>query len=636
MFNPTKGSARERLDSDEVARLQSTGTLVTDDQRRRPLYFDGRFLAARDLVREQNYFLARQSTLGRAGGMGVVHGLMVTPGESATAIQIASGHGITPLGEIVVLPEPLSLNLADIPETQRLDAAFGLSQIPRSPARNRSGLFVVALRPVEFTANPIASYPTSITGTRSVHDGEIIEGVAVTLIPYADGSARTELEARRAYVAREVFVERRKHRLPTEALPLAMVALNRGVVEWVDPFMVRREVGAEHGDVLGLDFAPRASREAYLLQYNHHLNQVLHGLAGRQRRFPASDHFLALPPAGRMPAEAIDPQDFTQIYFPAEVDAELSIVPEDELAALVEESLLLPPIDLTLSGEELESTSVLVLIPVPREWMRQVSSTVVSFKRLMPKAAPGILANRRPIEALEKIRLPTVGVARSSAGLEVITGGLERLSTGIRITRPESLIDAAWRQVLTGADTLWYVRRRNLAYKAEVVGTEVRVLGDDFAKEKELVEILKTYGVYKRYHYLKRRGSAQADAEMVSLLASDRVAPSKTLMEGAIVEFENLKRVDLVSVLPVVERFSGLEFGEGVLRLEEANPALATSTVARNLAQTGAVPELDRLGRVVDEKALPDIAKKIEKSARAGVPKETAALIKELLEDIGK
>src|SRR5215218_6561845 len=62
---------------ERLRRLQESNTLVVDDRRRRPLYFDGRFLAARDLTREQAYFLTRQADLGRAGGAGVVHGLEV-------------------------------------------------------------------------------------------------------------------------------------------------------------------------------------------------------------------------------------------------------------------------------------------------------------------------------------------------------------------------------------------------------------------------------------------------------------------------------------------------------------------------------------------------------------------------------
>jgi hypothetical protein len=190
-----------------------------------------------------------------AGG-GVIHGLSVSGGGTATSIQIERGHGLTSAGEVLVLDETIAVELTDITEMQRLDAAFGISQIPSEPARNRSGLFIVALRPVEFTANPIASYPTTITGSRSVEDGDIVEAVAVTLVPYLDQSSNIDFLSRRALVAREIFVGRATRGIPSATLPLAMIALDRGVVRWIDQFMVRREVGAEHSNTIGLALHP--------------------------------------------------------------------------------------------------------------------------------------------------------------------------------------------------------------------------------------------------------------------------------------------------------------------------------------------------------------------------------------------
>ena len=59
----TGGSTRSRLKADQVRDLTASGALVLDSRRRRPLYFDGRFLAARDLAREQDYFLDRKSVV---------------------------------------------------------------------------------------------------------------------------------------------------------------------------------------------------------------------------------------------------------------------------------------------------------------------------------------------------------------------------------------------------------------------------------------------------------------------------------------------------------------------------------------------------------------------------------------------
>ena len=52
-MNLVKGSNRERIAPEDVAALRLAGTLVQDARRERPRWFDGRFLAARDLIREQ-------------------------------------------------------------------------------------------------------------------------------------------------------------------------------------------------------------------------------------------------------------------------------------------------------------------------------------------------------------------------------------------------------------------------------------------------------------------------------------------------------------------------------------------------------------------------------------------------------
>src|SRR3954467_11395247 len=106
-----KLEARDEADQERMRRLVESNTLIADDRRRRPLYFDGRFLDAAALTREQEYFLTRQSDLGRAGGSGVVFGLLVRSAADGRRIQIDPGHGVTPTGESVVLPAPMLLSL---------------------------------------------------------------------------------------------------------------------------------------------------------------------------------------------------------------------------------------------------------------------------------------------------------------------------------------------------------------------------------------------------------------------------------------------------------------------------------------------------------------------------------------------
>jgi len=453
-FTSTQGPARESLNREAIDKLRSS--VVLDERRTRPLYFDGRFLAARDLVREQQYFLTRQADLGRAGGTGVVHGLLVERHASATRLVVHPGHGVTATGELVVVPEELEIDLSDLPQIQRLDLSFGLIEIPREPARNRTGLFILALRPVEFSSNPIATYPTTLDGQRSLHDGDIVEGVVVTLIPYPDEGAGS-YEERRSKVAYDVFVRAGAKGIAAPVLPLAMVAVSGGYVQWVDPFLVRREVGADHGDVLGLGFAPRALREAHLLQYDHHLREVMQLRGNQGQDFAAADYFRALPPAGRFPRAAVNATEFTQVFFPPTVEVDLSIVPDDELPALLEESLLLPPIDLTRSAEELDSTSVLVLVPVPRAQLATLSYELGTAERTLAPAAPWSMATARPLQTLQSLSLPPTLLPASRQGVQT---------------------QARWAALLGRSDMLWFVRRRNLHVRGDVLGQAAASLAD--------------------------------------------------------------------------------------------------------------------------------------------------------------
>jgi hypothetical protein len=71
---------------------------------------------------------------------------------------------------------------------------------------------------------------------------------------------------------------------------------------------------------------------------------------------------------------------------------------------LVEESLLLPPIDLTLTGDQQESTSVLILAPVRREHVRQLVARLTTLRAPLKRAAPGLIARRQPLELLRTMR----------------------------------------------------------------------------------------------------------------------------------------------------------------------------------------------------------------------------------------
>ncbi|MQM31131.1 MAG: hypothetical protein CRU78_11665 [Candidatus Accumulibacter phosphatis] len=555
-MNLTTGETRATLGSAEVARLKEAGALIEDPRRERPRYFDGRFLAARDLIRDQQYILTREADLGQAAGSGVASGLDVERGSAGDRVNVAAGHGVTPAGELVLLTRAIELRLADIPRAEQLSARFGLGKVPQLPLRNRSGLFVLALRPVEYTDNPIGSYPSSITGQRSVEDGDVVEATAIVLVPWQDDSAADALNARRGRAAAAIFAGDGARGLSANVLPLAMLALSNNVVVWVDEAMVRRELGADRADLPGLGYAPRALRLAHLVQHQVHLADLL--LASGGRGFAAHENFPLLPSAGPIPPGMIDSGDFTQRYFPPEMAVDFSIIPEDELPALVEEALSLPPIDLEAPSAALESTSILLLAPIPRNEWRAVSSRLTTRTRTLRPAAINLVATRKPLEILQQLRIP-------------------RLPLPIDSSDPEN---AEWARLAALPD-LWFVRRRNLAYRDDLAGEAIRLAG------REMLDTISTdsprltaLGLDVASNRVFERATPRAALEVQSLLASPRFAESPSLTAAALGELGRAETLDQAAVLRVAADLSAPGVGDGLIRLERSQPDTVPSATA--------------------------------------------------------
>ena len=552
-MNLTTGESRQTLAADEVATLRGAGVLIEDPRRERPRYFDGRVLAARDLIRDQQYILTREADLGQAAGSGVASGLEVERGSAGDRLNVTAGYGVTPAGELVLLPRAIELRLADIPRAEQLSARFGLGKLPQPPLRSRTGLFVLALRPVEYTDNPTGAYPTSITGQRTVEDGDVVEATAVVLVPWQDDGAADALDARRSRAAATIFAGDGVRGLSANVLPLAMLALSNNVVAWIDEAMVRRELGADRADLPGLGHAPRALRLAHLIQHQMQLADIL--IANGGRGFAAHEQFSVLPSAGPIPAGMIDTSDFTQRYFPPEMAVDFSIIPEDELPALVEEALLLPPIDLEAPSATLESTSILLLAPVPRNEWRAVSNRLSTRTRSLRPAAINLVATRKPLEILQQLRIPRLPPA----------------------VEPSDPAQAEWAR-LAALPNLWFVRRRNLAYRDDLAGEAIRVAGrDTFDTEAPRFAALGLEGATNR---VLARATPRAALEVQSLLASPRFLASPSLTAAALGELGQVEQLDQAAVLRVAADLSAPGVGEGLTRLERSRPDTVPSRTA--------------------------------------------------------
>ncbi|MBX2802823.1 MAG: hypothetical protein KTR31_34395 [Myxococcales bacterium] len=453
-----EGPTRSFVADDERTALEAAGGLVLDARRTRPRYFDGRFLAARDLTADQLYVSTRQADLARAIGSGVVEGLEVTPGTTATEVQIAAGYGLTPSGEATVVPDALSVDLYALQQSELLDGQIGLREAEKTAlARSRRGAFVVALRPIAFTANPRRGYPTDIDGERRTEDHDIIEATAVTLVPWPT-SWPGGPSATRGKLAREIFVAQQGRGLAADLVPLAMVYLDGVSVSWIDMALVRRAVGADRPDPIGLGVVNRAVRAAHVRQYTAHLTEMLaSGIS------PTAESFDALPPVGPIPIDAVDGTTLTQRFFPAEMDIDLSFVPEDELPALLEEGLSQPAIDLAAGSDLLTGTSVVVLVPVQRGLFRRFKSTLGTVRRPLTRRVGRLPVVRTPLLALSRLRLPSVAATVQD----------QTPPTGE--TAPWTALFGQATAALGTQGTLWFARRRNLNHRIEVTGNVVDI-----------------------------------------------------------------------------------------------------------------------------------------------------------------
>jgi hypothetical protein len=345
------------------------------------------------------------------------------------------------------MPSDLTVHLADLADEENLDVQFNLAPIPNSPARTRTGMYVLALRPVEFTANPISSYPTSIQGSRTTHDGDIVEATAVVLVPYPtpvtwSQASSTDAAQMRSALARQIFLNSNPSQLSDSLLPLAMVSLQRGIISWVDTYLVRRDSGPQYSGLrLGLTDPP--TQQAFLKQYDSQLQETLatRTSSGASTAIAASDYFQALPPAGRFPLTCLSisatstTQTFGQNFFPQQLDVRLSVIPVDEINALITDSMALPPIDLTLPASAYADLTVFALIPVPRAGFAALKS---SLPTLAPNpTVPQILSFRTPTDLL-------------------------RLYRGtVALTQPTLNQNAAWLKAINNQTYGFYIRCRS-------------------------------------------------------------------------------------------------------------------------------------------------------------------------------
>lgn len=502
-YDPVRGPARERIDAEELADPDDRASVILDRRRRRPRYFDDRFLTARDLTRGQQYTLLRQADLAQLSGGGVVRGLDVAPNGNGTQLRIDAGIGIARTGESIVIRKPTVVEVAKLRVVEPNSRTTQLVATNAAMAPG-TGMYVLVAHPVEHSRSAALSFPQANTTTAALVDTEIVEGTWFTLTPLPSAGNKDVVGRGRARLAREIFVGGFSPELSADAVALAVVGIVNARVQWVDEALAGRSVGAD--EVVGFGLQPRKTRLAYQAQFTRHLGDELdrRRSAGLPDGLAAVEAFAALPPVGPLPRGAVDvtTTEVRQSFFPREVYVEMAIMPEDELSALLSEGLVRAPIDLEAGGAALEGVAVLIVVPVRRSIFDQLTPRMAGVYRAPALAATGReLVKARPIDALTVLRRKSEPAASSD---------------------PLPLDLEAWRKSVEMAPQLWYVRRPQFATTSVVVPRSAPA--DEANDPSELLgpaasEALADAGEVDRFNHLFSSSSLEALAAADELLS---------------------------------------------------------------------------------------------------------------------
>ncbi|MGB8818848.1 MAG: hypothetical protein WCC66_13100 [Rhizobiaceae bacterium] len=427
---------------------------VFDQRRTRTAWFEGQHVTADHFNRDQSYHITRQADLGRTIGQGVVEGLVVSLLPESHKLRVDPGMALAPSGEVLVLTAAAEIDLADAGSLRGFAGLSGDGAVV-PPPETRTGLFILAASAVEYTSNPVGSYPVSINAARTLEDSVINEALVFTLTPFPVKSTGSDTDQWRAAAAYRIFVEDAEPELPPSAVPLAMVALIGRRVQWVDVAMVRRHCAPAAGDIFGLGMVDQTRRIAHFEQFDNLIAAEI--AANPAAAAPASDLVRSLPPMGRMPVGAValragpgEPERLSQNWFPSVMPVELVALPADEIEALLRESIHLPPIDLGAPDKVLANTPVTVIVPVARaDWATTPAEVAETTFTLVPPPAVG-------------------GTTTDPAAmLRALMSGEPAPSQG------ELMLTGAWRTLLGRASHLWYARRRQFQRSDMLIaGTE--------------------------------------------------------------------------------------------------------------------------------------------------------------------
>ena len=318
-----------------------------DPRLTRTHYFDGRLLTADDLNRDLLYLDQRLREAGQTLGSGIMRGLELSFDDTAGELVLQAGVGVTSAGRVLEVGRELRVDLGERVVISRINKG-------RFRRFNR-GLYAVVLRYAEVSTDIAEVFPRDLGEKKGFQYDVFTECVQLGLVPLPQPLPQQHPNAVRANLIRAYLGDGQAAGLiPEDAVALGVLAIQEDRPLWLDADLLRHPLRAapRPGDVQE-DLARH-----YEALYRDVMATRLSGSLGGD--FSAAEYFRLLPPVGSLPKESIDPVRGRQGFFPQNFRVWTAPIRAADLELVKKESMVLPPIDLTLD----EPVDVIVLAPL--------------------------------------------------------------------------------------------------------------------------------------------------------------------------------------------------------------------------------------------------------------------------------
>lgn len=346
-------------------------------------YFPGRHLTSPAFELEQNVRVERLGLRGRAVTAGVVSGLEVNWRYVAGGIEfrIAPGHALTSAGVDVVVDRTVEVAYEDL---HLYDAAIRdvvklpLGLMEDAPAAAYTAVLVLQPGYVHDFDRPLAAQhegETDFSPCPRVPEDEVYFKTTTTdaarLILYPLPWNEPPGPQWQNRVAWSIFDrETDGAEIPWNELgvPLAVVGFDDALAPaWLDRHAVVRRAGRPRQRVL---MRPTFDARVWTARFDQLCAQV----AELSDPLPAASFALTLPPIGllpkvyltltKQPASGTNPPRWepTQSFFPTGYTVDVSVIPLEQLDALIADTVSLQPYELN------QVDAVRLLLPVSQQW----------------------------------------------------------------------------------------------------------------------------------------------------------------------------------------------------------------------------------------------------------------------------